>query len=447
MLPDAEFTERARQLRREETDAERKLWWRLRARQIHGAKFRRQYVVGPYIVDFCCPDLKLVVELDGGQHLGQVEADQRRTAYLANQGYRVLRFWDNDVLTNIESVLDAIAEALQNPHPHPLPTREREFKGRALPTRERDLDGQPLPTGERAGASDSLPTRERGVEKAGEGPGEGAGQFDGLIRAIRRQGDEGTLVHQQIIPPRHPDFLDPSPPLPPPLADALRSQGIARLYRHQAEALAEARAGRNVLVVTGTASGKSLAYQLPVLETLLREPEARALFLFPTKALEQDQLKSLQECVETLIETVGGDGNLLLNVGPMPDGRIEPRQVDRLKELGAWLAKYGEGIYGTRGGPFVPGEWGASTCKDDSVYLFVTRWPAEGPLKLPPMGRKILDAQALGRQLPNGEKALIRQTESGVTVDVPKSDRDEIATVVVLTVDGQATEIPPVKVP
>ncbi|OHB79658.1 MAG: hypothetical protein A2V98_21175 [Planctomycetes bacterium RBG_16_64_12] len=160
-----------------------------------------------------------------------------------------------------------------------------------------------------------------------------------------------------------------------------------------------------------------------------------------------DQLKSLQECVETLIETVGGDGNLLLNVGPMPDGRIEPRQVDRLKELGAWLAKYGEGIYGTRGGPFVPGEWGASTCKDDSVYLFVTRWPAEGPLKLPPMGRKILDARALGGQLPNGKRALIRQTESGVTVDVPKSDRDEIATVVVLTVDGQATEIPPVKVP
>ena len=155
-----------------------------------------------------------------------------------------------------------------------------------------------------------------------------------------------------------------------------------------------------------------------------------------------DQLKSLRECVETLIQTVGGDGNLLLNVGPMPDGRIEPRQADRLKELGAWLAKYGEGIYATRGGPFMPGDWGASTCKDDSVHLFVTRWPPEGPLRLPPIGRTVL-----GGRLPNGKKALIRQTESGVTVDVPKSDRDEIATVIVLTVDAEALGIPPVKVP
>lgn len=120
-----------------------------------------------------------------------------------------------------------------------------------------------------------------------------ASDFDGLIRALRRQADEGTLVHQQILPPRPADFVDAEPPLPPPIAEALGAQGIARLYRHQAEALAAARAGRNVVVTTGTASGKSLAYQLPVLETLLRDPEARALFVFPTKALEQDQLKSL----------------------------------------------------------------------------------------------------------------------------------------------------------
>jgi alpha-L-fucosidase len=155
-----------------------------------------------------------------------------------------------------------------------------------------------------------------------------------------------------------------------------------------------------------------------------------------------DQLKSLQECAETLIQTVGGDGNLLLNVGPMPDGRIEPRQADRLKELGAWLAKYGEGIYGTRGGPFMPGEWGGATCRDDSVYLFVTRWPREGPLRLPPIEQRVLGGRAIG-----GGKTRIRQSESAVTVDVPESDRDGIATVVVLTVDGQAAEIPPVKVP
>ena len=65
-----------------------------------------------------------------------------------------------------------------------------------------------------------------------------------------------------------------------------------------------------------------------------------------------DRMKSLKECIQTLVRVAGGDGNLLFNVGPMPDGRIEPRQVDRLKEMGDWLRKYGESIYGTRGGPF-----------------------------------------------------------------------------------------------
>jgi alpha-L-fucosidase len=155
-----------------------------------------------------------------------------------------------------------------------------------------------------------------------------------------------------------------------------------------------------------------------------------------------DQLKSLQECVETLIRTVGGDGNLLLNVGPMPDGRIEPRQADRLKEVGAWLAKYGEGIYGARGGPFPPGAWGASTCKEDRIHLFVTRWPAQGPLTLPAIDRKVLSSQLL-----DGGELLVRQSESGITVDAPQSDRREIATVIVLKVDGPALAIPPVKAP
>ena len=61
----------------------------------------------------------------------------------------------------------------------------------------------------------------------------------------------------------------------------------------------------------------------------------------------------------------------------MPDGRIEPRQVERLKEMGAWLDQYGEGVYGTRGGPFKPGPWGAATCKGDQIYLFVMKWPSK----------------------------------------------------------------------
>ena len=88
-----------------------------------------------------------------------------------------------------------------------------------------------------------------------------------------------------------------------------------------------------------------------------------------------DATKSRVQCLQTLLRVVGGDGNLLFNVGPMPDGRIEPEQVERLKEMGAWLKEYGEGVYGTRGGPYKPGPWGASTCKGDVIHLFVMKWP------------------------------------------------------------------------
>lgn len=123
-------------------------------------------------------------------------------------------------------------------------------------------------------------------------------KLDGFLQTVlHREAGRGHLVHVETIPPRHARFADPSPPLPDPLEQALRCAGIDRLYSHQVEALAHARAGKDVLVVTGTASGKSLAFQLPVLETLLFHPEGRALFLFPTKALEQDQLKSLQQLI------------------------------------------------------------------------------------------------------------------------------------------------------
>ncbi len=112
--------QRARSLRHDQTDAERKLWARLRDRQLLGAKFRRQHPIGPFITDFCSPGHRFVVELDGGQHATQAEADQRRTAYLGRQGYQVLRFWAHDVLQNIDGVLGRIAQAL-DPHPSPLP--------------------------------------------------------------------------------------------------------------------------------------------------------------------------------------------------------------------------------------------------------------------------------------------------------------------------------------
>ena len=82
-------------------------------------------------------------------------------------------------------------------------------------------------------------------------------------------------------------------------------------------------------------------------------------------------MKSLEECLQALDPCAGGDGNLLFNVGPMPTGEIEPRQVERLKEMGAWLAKNGESIYGTRGGPWKPTKTLASTRKGSTVYLHV----------------------------------------------------------------------------
>ena len=102
----------ARQLRRNQTDAEKFLWSKLRNRQLSGYKFKRQVPVGTYIADFLCQEAMLIVELDGGQHAGQQDYDQRRTHWLESQGFRVLRLWNNDVLLNIIGVSDVLLEAV-----------------------------------------------------------------------------------------------------------------------------------------------------------------------------------------------------------------------------------------------------------------------------------------------------------------------------------------------
>lgn len=102
----------ARKLRKEMTDAERTLWERLRRKQILGYAFRRQYPLGRYIVDFVCFEKRLIIEVDGGQHLEQQQEDEVRTRWLEQQGYEVLRFWNNEVLTEIDSVLEAIVTSL-----------------------------------------------------------------------------------------------------------------------------------------------------------------------------------------------------------------------------------------------------------------------------------------------------------------------------------------------
>ena len=118
----------ARRLRRDQTDVERKLWFRLRDRRLDGWKFRRQVTIGPYIADFCCESARLIIELDGGQHAERSAADAKRTTALEAQGYLVLRFWNNDVLQNMDGVLESILETLKAvpPHPNPLPDGERE---------------------------------------------------------------------------------------------------------------------------------------------------------------------------------------------------------------------------------------------------------------------------------------------------------------------------------
>lgn len=107
---------RARQLRRDTTLAEQRLWSHLRDRQLDGRKFRRQRPIGPFVVDFICLEQRLIVEVDGGQH--SPDADTERSRYLEGRGYRVQRFWNNEVLENTEGVLIAIGKALsEDPSP------------------------------------------------------------------------------------------------------------------------------------------------------------------------------------------------------------------------------------------------------------------------------------------------------------------------------------------
>jgi very-short-patch-repair endonuclease len=107
-----EQREFSKQLRQNQTDVERKMWFLLRSRRFVGYKFRRQQPIGSYITDFCCFRPKLIIELDGGQHAEQIEYDQRRTDFLKSEGFEVIRFWDNQVLKEMDSVMEAILKAL-----------------------------------------------------------------------------------------------------------------------------------------------------------------------------------------------------------------------------------------------------------------------------------------------------------------------------------------------
>ena len=117
----------ARKLRRGSTDAEQRLWHRLRGARLHGCKFRRQHPIGPWFADFACIERRLVIELDGGQHAERAAYDRRRTEGLRLAGWSVARFWDNEVLNDMDAVLERIVSLLlESPHPGPLPAMRGE---------------------------------------------------------------------------------------------------------------------------------------------------------------------------------------------------------------------------------------------------------------------------------------------------------------------------------
>ncbi|WP_394692668.1 endonuclease domain-containing protein [Hyphobacterium sp.] len=115
--------DRARKLRREQTDAESKLWYLLRARRLAGYKFKRQFPIGPFIADFACLELKLIIEADGGQHADQITYDEKRTEWLEANDWRVVRFWNHDILTNIEGVSETILAAVRYLEKNPSPSK------------------------------------------------------------------------------------------------------------------------------------------------------------------------------------------------------------------------------------------------------------------------------------------------------------------------------------
>ena len=151
-----------------------------------------------------------------------------------------------------------------------------------------------------------------------------------------------------------------------------------------------------------------------------------------------DKMKSLDQCIGTLIQTNGGDGNLLFNVGPTPEGEIEARQIDRLKEMGAWLKVNGEAIYGTRGGPIKPTKVLASTRKGNKIFLHVMKWDGDG-ITIPALPKNVLSARMI-----KGDKVVMAANEDGITFTVAEADRDPVATVIELTIDGDSMDIAPI---
>jgi len=155
-----------------------------------------------------------------------------------------------------------------------------------------------------------------------------------------------------------------------------------------------------------------------------------------------DQIKSSQECIHTLISTAGGNGNLLLNVGPMMDGRIEQRQVNILKEIGGWLNEYGESVYNTRGGPYKPEHWIASTYKENRIYIHLMKWPS-GELVLPiPSKNKILSVSVF-----SGKPLEYKTKGENIIIQLPEDPPNIVSSILVVKLKKSVSGISPINVP
>jgi alpha-L-fucosidase len=141
--------------------------------------------------------------------------------------------------------------------------------------------------------------------------------------------------------------------------------------------------------------------------------------------------KSTRDLIQYLARAAGYNANFLLNVGPMPDGKIQPEFVTRLREVGEWLKTNGASIYGTRGGPVPPRGWGATTRRDDRVYVHVLEWP-DATLFVPPLGGRVRAA----RFLRDGSRAEFVENDLGVLLKLPENKRDPYDTVVELQLEG-----------
>lgn len=154
-----------------------------------------------------------------------------------------------------------------------------------------------------------------------------------------------------------------------------------------------------------------------------------------------EELKPKEECIRTLLHTIGGDGNLLFNVGPMPDGRLDPGQVDVLKEMGEWISRNQDAVYGTRGGPYMPTEKMVSTHKENKVYLHLMKAPGK-KLSLPlEEGIGIKSASFLE----DGKAITLKRKKDSFSLKMPAQLPDETATVIVLELDRPAGEIEAIK--